>query len=407
VIVVVVLLTFAAVIAVVVVLVRKATKRQRELSGVSEAFAQSLAQLGAHQEADPHPARKKLLRWKLERGERSYVGHHLPHKNQAGYWLSGDVRAAAGGKVSAPFRSPGGGQILERMPRIRLRPENKRDIWGKRLRLNREVQTGDAAFDEAVYIESDATDDEVAAMLSSPRLREAVLALLSLGCSDVGLNYESQHVAAGWRQVERLDTFAGAVVDRALEQIAVIQDELPGFASVAYDTSSPRGTGFIVVAGIMASMGFLPATWGSVTYQPLGSKALVGIVVLVATPLFILACWLYVRRSSAALRALVWTAGLSILGVPLTSGGTTLALNGMLDSKRYEQRVTVIKRWISKSDDSTSYYIRVKPWPPHQLPVKIQVDQDDYERLISEQCTVRLGPGAFGIEWYDGVVSYD
>jgi hypothetical protein len=61
---------------------------------------------------------------------------------------------------------------------ILLRRELLRDRIGKGLRINREFAIGDAAFDSAVYIESDEDDDTLRRTLESSEIRDAIRVLV-------------------------------------------------------------------------------------------------------------------------------------------------------------------------------------------------------------------------------------
>lgn len=67
------------------------------------------------------------------------------------------------------------------LPLVVFRPENGRDRLGRALFLNREVQLGDRAFDDAVYIESDERDEHVQQTLAEPAMRQAVLDAVKAG----------------------------------------------------------------------------------------------------------------------------------------------------------------------------------------------------------------------------------
>lgn len=77
-------------------------------------------------------------------------------------------------------------------PFIELTKETAADVEGKQRGINREVQIGDQPFDRAVYIDSDAGDDEVRRVLSKSTVRASALQLLdehaqSLHLSPAGL----------------------------------------------------------------------------------------------------------------------------------------------------------------------------------------------------------------------------
>lgn len=63
-------------------------------------------------------------------------------------------------------------------PEVTLRDETDVDRRGKEKGINLEIQLGDPQFDPRVYIETDAYDQAVRALLASPWIRSAVLALL-------------------------------------------------------------------------------------------------------------------------------------------------------------------------------------------------------------------------------------
>src|SRR5690348_3653348 len=67
------------------------------------------------------------------------------------------------------------------LPVVYLRKENATDRVGKRIGLNREVQTGHTVFDDIVYPESNASDDAVKKLLSSEQLHAATLLILQNG----------------------------------------------------------------------------------------------------------------------------------------------------------------------------------------------------------------------------------
>lgn len=64
---------------------------------------------------------------------------------------------------------------------IELRPEHGEDRAAKRDGLNREWQTGDPAFDAAVYVSTRTDSPHVLAAVLGPDMRRAVLELFSLG----------------------------------------------------------------------------------------------------------------------------------------------------------------------------------------------------------------------------------
>ena len=77
---------------------------------------------------------------------------------------------------------------VEVRPAVVLRAENSLDRLGKRIGVNREIQTGDQDFDARVYVESDAPDQDLQRTLADDRVRRAVRALLDGGAVRVELD---------------------------------------------------------------------------------------------------------------------------------------------------------------------------------------------------------------------------
>ena len=92
------------------------------------------------------------------------------------------VRSAGGA-----YRGPGvvPTLVMPRPMKIKLRREEPDDKDHKAAGINREFQTGDPAFDERVYIDTDSEDEVIRAVLASPDARAAALDLLRKDCSSI------------------------------------------------------------------------------------------------------------------------------------------------------------------------------------------------------------------------------
>ena len=64
--------------------------------------------------------------------------------------------------------------VTEPLPVAVFRRERTRDRVGRRLALNREIQTGDQAFDDLVYIETDEQPDTIKELVASPQARAEI-----------------------------------------------------------------------------------------------------------------------------------------------------------------------------------------------------------------------------------------
>ncbi|MDI1475345.1 hypothetical protein [Polyangium sp. y55x31] len=78
--------------------------------------------------------------------------------------------------------------LVPRPMNLVLRKETAANRQGKADGVDHEIQTGDPAFDEAVFIDTLINDDLVRAVLASPDARAAILSLLGDNCSSIRID---------------------------------------------------------------------------------------------------------------------------------------------------------------------------------------------------------------------------
>src|SRR5262249_19632846 len=121
------------------------------------------------------------------------------------------------------------------MPRMLLRPERGRDRFGKAVFLNREVQSGDPAFDDRIYIETDEPAETVRRALESVKVREAIGALLP----KVGaFGFAREGIKVAYRSARVND----ALIRGAVQALAKVGDVLPNLEGAAFN-DSPKNRG--------------------------------------------------------------------------------------------------------------------------------------------------------------------
>ncbi len=86
--------------------------------------------------------------------------------------------------------------VATRPMQIVLRPEAYGDIQAKEQGVNREHQTGDATFDDAVYVDSPTTENEVLRAILNPEVRAAVRDLFALGLRRITIDDTLSNVEA-------------------------------------------------------------------------------------------------------------------------------------------------------------------------------------------------------------------
>lgn len=107
------------------------------------------------------------------------------------------ARRAPEGAEGAGYRDAPPGVLLAVRPMaIHLRAEQAADVDAKRTGINREVQTGDAPFDAAVYVSSPGDDEAVLGAVLGPDVRRGAAALLALGVGRITIDDDDGMVEA-------------------------------------------------------------------------------------------------------------------------------------------------------------------------------------------------------------------
>ena len=378
---------------------RLVVRSRRERDSVIRMYEQidsALARLGGQQ---PGVTSRGWL-WTWQHGGRRVQAHRHASKSGTSFTLALELGAqpSAG---SGPFRraaEPG----LFRLPRACLRRENRVDRFGKATRLNRELQLGDARFDSAVYVESDAPDDDLRVLFHAASARNAALELLDMG-GEVLVNDGGYGLAVVWQKVPP-PSFEGDEINRALRLLGSLADAFPSFGSVEPPRWA-RGSGITAATATGLVAAYVLVMVGRGVYQPLEPGTTQAGLALGAAAwvLATLLAFFRMRATSRALRYFGWTFGLGILAWPLLGVGAVVIANGMFDASVKTRSVEVLKRWTT-SGKSTSYRALLAPWPPHEQPIEVNLDEDEYLELPDRgTARVRVGRGALGFEWYAGL----
>ena len=125
----------------------------------------------------------------IERAGRTFTARFSPRVKSTPPSLTVITSVDLTAETTPAHRESGRAHVAVR-PTIVLRPESMESRLAHRLGRSREVKTGDAAFDGAVYISTDSPEQDVQSTLASPDLREAVRALLASGVARVQLDAE-------------------------------------------------------------------------------------------------------------------------------------------------------------------------------------------------------------------------
>jgi hypothetical protein len=381
-------------------MVRRSRRVAMAQESVASSFHASLAQLGARQEiAEGH------ARWTFSHGGRRLEARVRPQSKAPPIYSLAAIVEPVPGAAGAPFRSLPG-TPLSRLPPLALRPERTRDRLGKVLGLNREVQTGDPGFDASVYIETEATDEEVERVLASPVVREAVLGLLARGAARVAFADRHGAVVADWSGSVETDPFARGGLDDAARRLAALAEALPAVAAIGSPPAWPRGARWIIATIVALVAGIAAMVAGQKLYQPFDSSldtraAMLGVVIASGVTL---AAFLALRQTSTALRMISWTLVISMFAFPVLCAGLAELANGALDEPPQTRALQVVDKRM-KSGKSTTYYVTFAPFARYTRPVEISVSYSEYSMVIpGARAQVFVGTGALRQPWFGGVV---
>ena len=372
-------LTFGIVLPLATVLRRKG--RQARLGALSAALSAE-----APRELAVPGERRRALAFELKHGEAAVQVYSVPRGNYE--------------RMMVALRGPA-------LPRIVLRRETGIDRFGKRLRLNREVQTGDQEFDAKVYIESDERDRVIQQVLASPAVKQAALAILDSGLLTLSMGPAGASARlnrAGAKSVYQVDA---AAVRRAVEKLAALAQVLP-----AVDGAEIRKPGrargdlmvlISLVGFIVAAVGYYALPLGLTDYAspalPSDQDRVFG-GSFVAWLLLIPATWLWVRGHSRSLRNFLTIVLTSIYPMLTLVPEAAFAANAAFDPGPE----TVVQAMVAKRNSyrtkKARRYLTVTSWHKDAERIALQVSKGTWQRFNEgDPVQLRLRPGTFGWEW--------
>jgi hypothetical protein len=298
-------------------------------------------------------------------------------------------RAAA--TVGGPFRREARARIESPAP-LTLRLETRLDRTGKSLRLNRETQTGDADFDERVYLESEAPDAVVLAVLVDPIMRAGVIKCLTLGCTSLTLDNEGNLRAELPLTIK--GEIAPSLLARVLDTLGATAEAIPPLQGKGHHRSVPGLVPVIAVAfAILSWPLFYLVDW---LWEPIGSDlyvtaALGGLALWVVNlPIF----YFILRGRSISLRDLLTTGIALAIGFPLGGADLLLTLNGLLDTSAPMVHQTEVKSLRRTTGKNASSHVTLTSWRRGEETIEIEIGSSLYSTLSRGQAlrvTTRRG----------------
>ncbi len=281
------------------------------------------------------------------------------------------------------------------LPEISFRPEGDYERAAKSTGLDVELQTGDPAFDQRVYVASDAPVESVRAALGSPDARAAIVELVDSG---VKVSFGADGIRA-----DRSGSFDAVTLRRmlsCLERVAEAQPTFPHEARAG--RSFPWfGVAFfgVVVSGAALTLPLL----GRDAYPTLGSALPVLVGVGVGVALFLpleLVAFFKLRGRSTSLRNLaVVSIVLLEWCIPLGPCMVWFA-NGLADRSPPVVR-SAVSDACSEDDEGPMGYFKLHF--PDGTRFRMRVSSCKGYPSIDVPVNVTTRAGALGFEWVEKV----
>lgn len=297
--------------------------------------------------------------------------------------------------VRVDLRAPAGP-----MPWVTLYPEGAFQRLGKTLGINREVQLGDAAFDDAVYVDAAETnDDHVRALLAPPAVRAALRELLSLGYK---VEFSPKGVSA-FQVIPASARADGTHAPQIAAALGRIVDAAPRFDAAALTpTRGFFGAGplAVIAAGVGAGLaliavgGVLTDSSEALDTSAAGPMLAAGGALWVA---YVAGLLLAVRGTSSAFAKLLLGALFGLITLPAGAATTLGGLNRALDASPAEVHAVTVRRVYGRS-----HTLYVDSWRPGRDEERLTTSHGFFGRVrAGDRVEVRAHPGRFGWPWVE------
>lgn len=285
---------------------------------------------------------------------------------------------------------------------LTLRKETWFDRLGKTLGIAREHQTGDAEFDQDVYIRA-ASASYADLFLEHHDKRTAVLHLLDQGFQEVRLT--GTDVEAAWVGFDPTTQDLPELPDDAARELLILAEDLPADdPEEAASQTDPRK--FFKVLLWTLAIGFAIVLVGAFIYPPIRTAELLAagfLAFAVMYPVFGILAGLLLHGRSTSHDQWGTLMGWGILLLGAGSVGAVSVVNALADTAPPSEHNSIIsnKHISTGRRGSKTFYVTVPAWDRPGETFDFQVGADEYNHVApgrSRLC-VLTGPGWLGLEW--------
>ncbi|MGZ3450769.1 MAG: hypothetical protein ACXVEF_14300 [Polyangiales bacterium] len=277
------------------------------------------------------------------------------------------------------------------LPLARFRRERMSDRDAKETGVSRELQTGDQAFDDAVYIESDCADSDLLVLLASPHVRAAIVELLA-SFEDIQMNPDRIDAT---RNFDVRRAFGPDHIRRQLALLRLVAGTTRPLVAAPYK-GGPSSMLLLMLFNIplgWVGFGFVAHHYAPFDHSLIWLAFAIGLTIaLVLQP--ILGRALSGRSTSHTDIPIVRVA--SFASLPAIVGCIALLANAGFDNAASRTRALNITAIEYDDDDhktkTTARGDGVGPW-------SFDFKDDKKTVQVGQKLTVKTKPGTLGYEW--------
>lgn len=322
----------------------------------------------------------------------------MEHPTFVRVWTPIDVQSPARGAYRRPSSKP----VMTAATTV-LRRKTRTDRLGDRLHLHRPLGTGDLALDARVHIETEASRDTLALVLSEPAALAALSRLFTAGVDRIDLLVGTPTLTAVLRDPtpERLLSLPEIAAD-----LAALAEALPDLAPAAVGRLRRFRQARLPIAIAMAGAFGLAATFlleGSVhIVDPDAVGTLFQIGLLAWLPLCG-AAYLAFRGRCRSMHDFLYSTMALLVASPALALGAGIWLNALLDRDPAEPHVTRVVALTTTENwrgGPPSHSVTLRSWRIDWPDTSFEPPSSRLSLLVpNHMVKVMTRPGRFGWEW--------
>lgn len=284
----------------------------------------------------------------------------------------------------------------------------------KSLHINKEFQTGDAYFDDEVYIYSNNLPDQyLRKLLADSKASGAILRLLKHGYESILIDVETQRCKVTATRVAELDLIDAGVVRSHAALLGLIAAAAPRYVArraarpMLYPPAAASAILFFSMAFFVVTYEYTRTPWQLVNasiYAPLKVAAVIWVVLSAVS----VAALRGTSRAAIDIAYILFALALTVPTVQLTTLRAINALASRGTGTFVPVNISELKASKHKKSDKISYMVTTSL---HSDTVSVQreISLEDYDTLkrCGDRCGVYVRPGALGWPWLDGYAPLD